>query len=62
MTTTMWEVYADLRKRQQRLIDAFRDGDRELAGKLRPGVEKRHGEVKAMFLSTNVGAMGRVAG
>ena len=43
-------------------VDAFRDGDSALAGKLRPRAEKQLEAVKKLFLATHVGARGRVAG
>jgi len=62
VTTEMWDEYSALRKLQHRVINAFRDGDRDLSKKLRPTAEKRLRELKARFQATRVGAMGRVAG
>ena len=36
--------------------------DREITGKLRPGMEKMLKDVQELFESTQVGAVGRMAG
>lgn len=61
-TASMWASYAALRKTQTRILNAYREGDRELTGKLRPGMEKALKATKEIFETTHVGQMGRVAG
>ena len=62
VTESMWNQYAQLRKTQQRIINAVKEGDREISGKLRPGMEKQLKAAKDMFLSTEVGSKGHIAG
>ena len=47
---------------QQRIVNAYREEDREITGKLRPGMEKMLKDVQELFESTQVGAVGRMAG
>ncbi|KAH8064712.1 hypothetical protein SO694_00003734 [Aureococcus anophagefferens] len=62
VTDSMWKAYSDLRKVQQRIVNAYREEDREITGKLRPGMEKMLKDVQELFESTQVGAVGRMAG
>ncbi|KAH8063005.1 hypothetical protein JL722_2159 [Aureococcus anophagefferens] len=52
----------DLNPVQQRIVNAYREEDREITGKLRPGMEKMLKDVQELFESTQVGAVGRMAG
>jgi len=61
-TQSMWTAYSDLRKVQTRILNAYREGDRELTGKLRKGMEKQLKDCKELFETTEVGGRGRIAG
>ena len=62
VTDSMWKMYKDLRELQERILRAYREEDREITGKLRPGMEKMLKDTKELFESTQVGAVGRMAG